>query len=374
MKEQIKRAGVKRWFRLCPVRHVLTLMGLVLLAVYFLLRGNAGAMRWIYSHVTAPLHRVLSGLCSHVRFSVAEAVIVLFVLLVLGYIVWAVVRMVRTRRVPAGLYRIGMTAVMLFAVIYGGFCILWGVYYEVSSFEAESGIQRELVQTDHLEAVTRYFAGLCNQYGQQVSRDENGLFNEPLDAIFDRSETLYDSVQQEFPCLQGADLRAKPVHFSRIMSYTQFTGFFFPFTAEANINVDSPACLVPSTIAHEIAHQRGVAAEDEANFVAVLSSLSSGDTVYSYSASLLAYIYLGNALYKADREAWSAVYSSLSDEVRADLNNNNTYWDQFETPAAQVSDTVYNSFLQSYGQEQGLKTYGACVDLLVAYYYETAVQ
>lgn len=374
VKQQMKGLGVRRWFRLCPVRHILTLLGGVLLAVYFLGRGNRHFMEWIYDSVTAPLHRTLSGLCAHVRFSVAEVLIGLFVVLVLGYLIWAVVRMVRSRQVLAGLYRMAVTAVMLFAVVYGGFCILWGVYYEVSSFESESGIARELVQTDHLEAVTNYFAGLCNQYGKQVARDESGRFQEPLGPIFDRSETLYDTIEQEFPCLQGEDLRAKPVHFSRIMSYIQFTGFFFPFTAEANINVDSPACLTPSTIAHELAHQRGVAAEDEANFVAVLASLSSGDAVYSYSAALLAYIHLGNALYKADREAWSRVYESLSPEVRADLANNNAYWDQFETPAAQVSDTVYNGFLQSYRQEQGLKTYGACVDLLVAYYYEAAVK
>ena len=365
-----KKKRLKSWFRLCPVRHVLTLAGLLMIGAYFLLRGSTASMRWLYEHITAPLHRSLAGLCDQVRFSVGEVLIVLTVLLVLGYLIWAVLQMVRKKHILTGLYRIFMTVTMLATLIYGGFCTLWGVYYEVSSFQAESGLQRELVSTEQLEAVTRYFAELCNSYGQQVQRDEHGVFCEPLEPIFDKAETLYDQVEEEFPCLAGPSHRAKPVFFSRIMSYLQFTGFFFPFTAEANINVDSPACLIPSTIAHELAHQRGVAAEDEANFVAVVSSLSSGDPVYSYSASLLAYIYLGNALYKADRDAWSEVYGTLSQEVRADLSSNNAYWDQFETPAATVSDTVYNGFLQSYGQEQGLKTYGACVDLLVAYYYK----
>ena len=35
-----------------------------------------------------------------------------------------------------------------------------------------------------------------------------------------------------------------------------------------------------------------------------------------------------------------------------------------------ASNTVYEGFLQSYDQELGLKSYGACVDLLVNYYYE----
>lgn len=369
-----KQNRLMRWFRLCPVRHVLTLLGLMMIGAYFLLRSRSAAMHWIYSHITAPVHQRLSSLCDHVRFSVGELLIVLAVLLALAYLVWLVIHMVRQKQLLSGIYKIILTAVMLFSVIYGGFCILWGVYYEVASFQQESGIQRGLVSTEQLETVTQYFAELCNSYGQQVRRDEDGLFDEPLAPIFDRAETLYTQAEQEFPCLAGTSHRPKPFRFSRIMSYLQFTGFFFPFTAEANINVDSPACLVPSTIAHELAHQRGVAAEDEANFVAVLSSLSSVDPVYSYSGALLAYIYLGNALHKADKDAWSQVYWSLSEEVRADLTDNNAYWDQFETPVAKASDTVYNGFLQSYGQEQGLKTYGACVDLLVAYYYEAAKQ
>jgi len=38
-----------------------------------------------------------------------------------------------------------------------------------------------------------------------------------------------------------------------------------------------------------------------------------------------------------------------------------------------VSNTVYEGFLQSYDQKLGMKSYGACVDLLVNYYYETAL-
>ena len=36
----------------------------------------------------------------------------------------------------------------------------------------------------------------------------------------------------------------------------------------------------------------------------------------------------------------------------------------------EASNTVYEGFLHSYDQELGLKSYGACVDLLVNYYYE----
>ena len=51
---------------------------------------------------------------------------------------------------------------------------------------------------------------------------------------------------------------------------------------------------------------------------------------------------------------------------------NNAYWRQFETPVQTVSNTVHEGLLQSYDQELGLKSYGACVDLLVCHYLNEA--
>ena len=98
--------------------------------------------------------------------------------------------------------------------------------------------------------------------------------------------------------------------------------------------------------------------------------MESGDEDYRYSGALLAYIYLGNALYRADYDAWREVYSTLSENVRADLRANNDYWARFETPAADVSEKVYESFLQTYGDDRGMQSYGACVDLLTVYYLD----
>lgn len=140
------------------------------------------------------------------------------------------------------------------------------------------------------------------------------------------------------------------------------------------MNMDFPLALFPSTVAHELAHQRGVAKEQEANFAAVLASLAYGDADYCYSACLLAYTHLGNALYRADREAWREIYESLDENVMADFAAAREYWAQFETPVQELTNSVYEGFLQSYGQKLGMKSYGACVDLLVNYYYGDALE
>ena len=55
--------------------------------------------------------------------------------------------------------------------------------------------------------------------------------------------------------------------------------------------------------------------------------MESGDVDYGYSGCLLAYTYLGNALYEAAYSRWEAVYESLNDPVLLDMALNRAYWD-----------------------------------------------
>ena len=80
------------------------------------------------------------------------------------------------------------------------------------------------------------------------------------------------------------------MRFSRVMSAMGFTGFYFPFTGECNVNVDFPAATLPTTVAHELSHRRGIASEQECNFLAVLACLRCGDAAYRYAGALSGYI------------------------------------------------------------------------------------
>lgn len=359
-------------FRLCPVRHILLLAGTVIIALHVALRNDRGFMMRMSDGFIRPVHRALSVFNSHVPFSVAECLIGIAAAATIVYIIHQIIHIITHKNRLRRVYITVITLLTAVALVYAGFCVLWGAYFYADDFMERSGLDDGKVSVEQLERVTKYFAALANEYGGQVQRDENGLYCTGAEDIIAKSPEVFRSTEKRFECLAGPDIAVKPIYFSRVMSYTDFTGFFFPFTAEANVNIDSPTCMLASTVAHELSHQRGVAKEQEANFVAVMACLDYGDADYCYSACLLAYIHLGNALYKADKEAWREAASMLSDEVWADLRYNSAYWEQFETPVQTVSNTVYESFMYSYDQDMGLKSYGACVDLLVNYYDETA--
>ena len=56
-----------------------------------------------------------------------------------------------------------------------------------------------------------------------------------------------------------------------------------------------------------------------------------------------------------------------------DWNDNNVYWQELESPVEQAAEQAYDSFLKGNGQELGMRSYGACVDLLVTYYLDEAI-
>lgn len=125
----------------------------------------------------------------------------------------------------------------------------------------------------------------------------------------------------------------KPMFFSRLQSMMGFTGVYFPFTGEANVNVDAPACLVPATIAHEMSHQRMVFSELEANFVGIAAAVSCGDPVFQYSGWLMGLIQLCNALYAVSPDLWYQIAAaSFTPELSTDWEDNNAYWRALESP------------------------------------------
>ena len=343
---------------------------LAVLGLYLALRHDRGLMNGFADRITTPLKGALGRLCALTSLSVMELLYVLAGAAALVYVVGSVIAVVKARgRRGQRAYGALLLAADVCLTVYALFCLMWGVNYWTDSFQDRSGITAQPVAAEDLEAVTAYFAQQLADTADSVPRDENGVYAVPKEQILAESRLVYGGVTELFPFLDFRDTGVKAVGCSRFMSIMGFTGVYFACIGESNVNVDSPACLLPSTVAHELAHQRGIAWEQECNFLGVLASVTSGMPDYVYSGWLLGFIHLGNALYETDPEAYWAIRNALPETVSADLRDNNAYWDQFrDNVVEKVSDTVYDAALKSYGDANGMKSYSMVVELLVAYY------
>ena len=343
---------------------------LAVLGLYLALRHDRGLMNGFTDRITTPLKGALGRLCALTSLSVMELLYVLAGAAALVYVVGSVIAVVKARgRRGRRAYGAVLLAADVCLTVYALFCLMWGVNYWTDSFQDRSGITAQPVAAEDLEAVTAYFAQQLADTADSVPRDENGVYAVPKEQILSESTAVYGGVTELFPFLDFRDTGVKAVRCSRFMSIMGFTGVYFACIGESNVNVDSPACLLPSTVAHELAHQRGIAWEQECNFLGVLASVTSGMPDYVYSGWLLGFIHLGNALYETDPDAYWAIRNALPETVSADLRDNNAYWDQFrDNVVEKVSDTVYDAALKSYGDANGMKSYSMVVELLVAYY------
>ena len=154
------------------------------------------------------------------------------------------------------------------------------------------------------------------------------------------------------------------------MTYTHISGVYTFMTGESNINTNYPDFLMPFTMAHEMAHQRGIAREDEANFVAFLVCISSDDAYIRYSGYANLANYITSALYSADSSKYIDLMSHyLPIEIAKEFAAYSNFFEKYrESTASSVTGAVNNVFLQSQGQSAGTKSYGLVVDLAVAYY------
>ena len=361
VKEACKRLG--NWCKKNPGPWLWLAAGAAALGLFLACRHSRAVMDGAARYFSVPVRRLVSALADPLPFSLAEALCTAFgawLLFRAGRTLWGQLR--GRRWLARRLVALAALAVWIAA----GVSWLWGVHYYTTDVNEKSGLHAGAVSLDALAATTWYFAQGANRTGALVQRDADGRFSADTAALLAVGSHSLDALTGEYPFLDGPGRTPKPAVYSWFMSAAGFTGYIFPFTGESTLNVDCPNVFLPVTIAHEQAHQRGVGPEQEANFVAVAACADSGDPAYEYSGWLFGFQHLSNALWSADPARWEEVYGLLCEEARADLAANNAYWAAMEGPVQTVAETTYSGFLQSYGQELGMRSYGACVDLLVA--------
>ena len=343
-----------------------TLAGVALI-LYIIMENSVVFADWFNRTISATLRAVLALATSWIPFSLGELVIWMLPLGLFLVLRDAIRRRCDTWR-TAAVY-VGILFSMV-ATLFSVFVLGFAAGYRARPLEEKLDLDRQAVSASELYETAVILIDAINDEVARVSfgTDDFSVMPYSLNKLNRNLSDAYGSLSEKYDFLMHMDTHVKPVLASEVMSHMHITGVYSFFTGEANINVNFPAYTIPFTAAHELAHQRGIAREDEANFVAFLVCMESEDSYVRYSGYMNVYEYVANALWSADRELYDKAVAGLNEQVKGEMRAYARFYDQYSgSVVGQVSSTINNSYLQSQGTP-GIKSYNMVVDLTVAYF------
>jgi len=369
------RYSGKNSFR--AIRRKLT--ALLLLSAAFLAYAYAsGRPEWTeekYSRGVYPAFAAIwSGFTSKLSFSIAEVLVYITALLVIIRIIHAIACFIHEQTAQGRVFYtldLLLSGAVLATFICFLFIALWGFNYNRLPFSETSGLNAAPAPVSTLERCCLLLAEQTNELREHTREDDEGnmALSVPLRNTLGRANEGFRAAAAEFGTLGDFEPgRPKPVISSKFMSYAGITGIYFPITAEANINTDITDAEIPFTICHELSHQLGYAREDEANFIAWITCAYSPYEDYRYSGALMALVNMLEELRNRDAQAWGRIRGMCSPAVNGDLNAMGRYWQLYEGPVSDISETINDTFLRANGQTAGVQSYGRMVDLVIAYF------
>lgn len=309
---------------------------------------------------------ILAFLSGVVPFSIAETV--LYSLLPLG--VLFIILAVRASRDGHRFRRLIATVLLVPLVIYILFVFTIGFAYRTAPLDEKLGLSRDPVSARELYETAVTVRDEATARLGSIARAESGSSVMPYDfrEMNGRLMTAYGHSAEKYSFLQRLTSRVKPVLGSEAMAYTHIAGVYTYMTGEANVNLVFPDYSLVFTSAHELAHQRGIARENEANFVAFLVCVESNDVYLQYAGYMNMLEYLINALAVADRELLASLLEGCDDALLREMIAYNKVFEKYQdSVVGDISGAINDAYLQSQGTP-GYRSYGMVVDLAVAYY------
>ncbi len=312
-----------------------------------------------YSFICHILHPVFNLF----PFSVGD-ILYIAVIFYLFYALFRLIKLAFKKEFKrAGIFLLGIVIGIQSAVLI--FYLFWGTNY----FRPSAGERLNLRDTNYttagLKAVTAMLIDSANACRARVtpadlSQSNGAIYKTALQAVSKLSNQSVN-FRTYYPDIKSSIL-------TPLLNYIGTSGYYNPFTGEAQMNYQMPVFNRPVVACHELSHQMGFGAEDEADFAGFLAGIGSTDRLLRYSAYHLAVDEFMHALRYRDTSANNELKRRVSLAVHNDFKAERLYWLSFQSKAGVLSSIFYDKFLKANNQPHGLDTYNRMVLLVMALY------
>ncbi len=258
--------------------------------------------------------------------------------------------------------------------VYIIFQLFWGLNYHRLGIASQLKIDKNEYTKEELVQITHQLIEKLNECRRQIK--DTLLPSPALDNIYREAYKSYQQVSVSYEFLNYRNRSVKESLFSRVGDYMGFTGYYNPFTGEAQLRTDIPRVLVPFITCHEMAHQLGYASESEANFVGYLAASASSDVYFRYSVYLDLFSYAqGEEILLFGKEKDFKKFESVFKEnrdcldtlVKKDRKEIRDFFNQRKNRISPAVSSLYDQYLKMNKQLKGVDSYNEVVGWLIGY-------
>ena len=338
------------------------------LILYFIAISNTPFANFFNRYISSAIRGTIATVTNILPLSLAELLVI-----TLPITIFILVRFA-CKKYCASWHDVGVfcvSALSFVALFFSLFISAFGIAYYTSPLDERLELEKKTVNAKELASTADWLIEEVNSIIDEVDFEEKSSSIMPY-KIREMNNILldsYDKISEKYSFIPRLTSYVKPIMLSKPMTYTHISGVYTFFTGEANLNTNAPDYCLPFTVAHELAHQRGIAREDEANFIAFLVCTESDDPYIRYCGYLNLCEYVLNALYSADKNLWEETYKKLDNRAIYEMIAYNRHYEKYrDNVVGEISGAINDAYLQANGT-QGERSYGLVVDLAVAYFH-----
>ena len=275
--------------------------------------------------------------------------------LIIGFIVYRIIRFFKKRKSLKRKHRIIVPLQVLnFCLIfYIIFKLVWGLNYSRQSVSEVLGIRSEKYSVQELCLLGEYFVKKANDLKLQ----QTGIPAYSIKELEISSAKAYNFMERRNSLFRYKNPCLKSVLSPYLVSKAGIEGYYAPLTGEANMNMALPDFVKPYVSCHEIAHQLGIAYEDEANLLGYLTASNSPDVNYRYSANYEMLRYILFEIRMKSPDDYLKLHDQLSAGVLADFKMEKEFWRKYNGEMFGYMDATFDRFLKLNNQKKGIDSY-----------------
>ncbi|WP_075342751.1 DUF3810 domain-containing protein [Tenacibaculum agarivorans] len=256
------------------------------------------------------------------------------------------------------------------SLLYFCFYLFWALNYFREPLAKSLQLSQSKYTTEQLVYTTKKTIQELNRIHYNITANDTLKIHVPYSTkeIYTKVPLAYQNLAEHYPQLSYKTTSLKSSAVSLFQSYNGTSGYLNPITGEAQVNAMIPKAGFPATACHEVAHQIGWSAENDANFIGFLTCIYSDDVYFNYSGYRMAFRYCMREVRKRDKELYKELWKTVHKGISKELKDNYNFWKKYENPIEPYIKKGYNSYLKANNQSKGIDSYSYVVDLLIAYF------